>query len=99
MPKVKRGSPVFTSVPAMPSSRPSTVMATPLSGELFARVAPARSPSSIREQMSAGPNFSATPTRKGAKKIISMMPKDAPTKDEIMVMPSATPPRPCLVSG
>ena len=74
-------------------------MATPLSGEPRASVEPARRPSSISEQISAGPNFSATDTRTGARKIISVMPQEAPTKDEITVMPSAAPPRPCLVSG
>ena len=80
-------------------SSPSTVMATPLSGEPRASVEPASRPSSISEQISAGPNFSATITRIGDRKIISVMPHEAPTNDEITVMPSAAPPLPCLVSG
>ena len=99
MPKVKRGVPVSMSLPTMPISSPHTVMATPLSGEPRASVEPANRPSSISEQISAGPNFSATVTRIGDRKIISVMPHDAPTNEEITVMPSAAPPRPCLVSG
>ncbi len=74
-------------------------MATPLSGEPRASVEPANRPSSISEQISAGPNFNATVTSTGDRKIISVMPHEAPTKDEMTVMPSAAPPRPCLVSG
>ena len=44
-------------MPTSPSSRPSTVIATPLSGEPRASVEPASSPSSISEQISAGPNL------------------------------------------
>ncbi len=99
MPKVKRSAPVSRSVPTMPIIRPSTVMATPLTGEPRASVEPASRPSSISEQISAGPNCSATSTSTGARKIISVMPQEAPTKDANTVMPSATPPLPCLVNG
>ena len=99
MPKVKRGVPVSMSLPTMPISSPHTVMATPLSGDPRASVEPASKPSSISEQISAGPNFSATVTSTGERKIISVMPHDAPTNEEITVMPSAAPPLPFLVSG
>ncbi len=99
MPKVKRSAPVSRSVPTMPSIRPSTVMATPLTGEPRARVEPASRPSNIREHISAGPNCSATSTSTGARKIISVMPQEAPTKEANTVRPSATPPLPCLVMG
>ena len=91
--------PVSISAPTMPMIKPSTVMATPLSGEPRAKVEPASRPSSISEHTSAGPNFMATPTSTGARKIISVMPQLAPTNELITVMPSAAPPRPCLVSG
>jgi hypothetical protein len=87
------------SLPTMPISSPHTVMATPLSGEPRASVEPASRPSSISEHISAGPNLSATTTRIGARKIISVMPHEAPTKEEMTVMPSAAPPLPRLVSG
>ena len=41
----------------------------------------------------------AMPTSKGDAKIITMMPNDAAKNEEILVMPSAVPPLPCLVSG
>src|SRR5664279_5124871 len=91
MPKVKRGVPVSMSEPTMPSSSPQIVMATPLSGEPRASVEPAKRPSSISEQISAGPNLSATVTSTGDRKIISVMPQEAPTNDDITVMPSAAP--------
>src|ERR1700675_782104 len=74
-------------------------MATPLIGEPRAKVEPANRPSSISEQTSAGPNCSAARTRSGDRKIISVMPQEAPTKEANTVSPSATPPRPCLVIG
>ncbi len=74
-------------------------MATPLIGEPRASVEPASKPSSISEQTSAGPNCSAALTRSGDRKIISVMPQEAPTNEAITVSPSATPPRPCLVIG
>ncbi len=99
MPKVKRGWPVSISDPTMPSNRPNTVMAMPFSGEPLASVDPAIRPTSISEHTSAGPNSSAILTRIGARKIISVMPHEAPTNAAMTVMPSAVPPLPCLVSG
>src|ERR1700760_4507194 len=97
MPKVKRGWPVSMSDPTMPSNRPNTVMAMPLSGEPLASVEPAIRPTSISEHTSAGPNSSAILTRKGARKIISVMPKEAPMKAATTGIPSAVPPLPFLV--
>ena len=98
-PKVNRSAPVSRSEPTMPNNRPSTVIATPFSGDPLASVEPASNPSSINVQTSAGPNFSATSTSTGARNIISVMPQDAPMNEPITVMPSATPPLPCLVIG
>src|SRR3974390_2076433 len=99
MPKVKRGVPVSMSLPMMPIKRPQMVMATPLSGEPRASVEPANRPSNISEQISAGPNFKASTTRSADRKIISVMPQEAPPNEPMTVMPSAAPPRPFLVSG
>ena len=99
MPKVKRAAPLLTSVPTMPISRPTTVIATPLSGEPRAIVAPASRPSSMIEKISAGPNLNAIWTSNGDANTITMMPNDAAKNDAIMVMPSAVPPFPCLVMG
>ena len=99
MPKVKRGMAVSISEPTQPSTMPNTVMATPLSGEPPLKVDPASRPNSITAQTSAGPNCSAARPRTGASSTISVIPHEAPTKDASMVMESATPPLPCLVSG
>ena len=99
IPNVKRSAPVSRSVPTIPSISPSTVIATPLSGEPRASVEPAKRPSNMSEQISAGPNSSATRTRIGDRKIISVMPHEAPTNDAMTVNPRATPPLPCLVIG
>ena len=98
-PRVNRGIAVSTSEPTMPTSKPTSVIAMPLSGDPLIKVDPASRPSNISEHTSTGPNCRATRTRTGARNTISVMPKDAPTKDAIIVMPSATPPLPCLVSG
>ncbi len=99
MPKVSRGVPVSMSAPTMPMMRPSTVIATPLSGEPRASVEPASRPSNISEHTSDGPNFIAIDTSAGARKIISVMPNEAPINEPITVTLSATPPLPCLVIG
>src|SRR5499427_11136237 len=74
-------------------------MATPLIGEPRASVEPASRPNNISEQTSAGPNCNAAFTRSGERKIISVIPQEAPTNEAKTVRPSATPPRPCLVIG
>ena len=98
-PNEKRIVPVFTSVPTTPHIRPNSVIATPFSGEPRDIVAPASRPSSMMEKISVGPNLNATSTNNGEAKIMTMMPTDAAKNEQIMVMPSAVPPLPCLVSG
>ena len=98
-PKVKRCVPLLTSVPTMPIIRPITVIATPCSGEPLDMVPPHSRPSSMIEKISVGPNSNAMLTSRGDAKIITMMPNEAAKNEEIMVMPSAVPPVPCLVSG
>ena len=96
---MKRAVPLLTSVPTMPISRPTTVIAMPLSGEPLAIVPPASRPSSMIEKISAGPNFNATWTSSGEAKIITVMPNEAAKNEAIMVTPSAVPPLPCFVIG
>lgn len=74
-------------------------MATPFSGEPRDMVAPASRPSSMIEKISVGPNLKATSTSRGEAKIMTMMPTEAAKNEQIIVMPSAVPPLPCLVSG
>ncbi len=98
-PKVKRIVPELTSVPTMPISRPTVVIATPLIGEPRDIVAPASSPSSMIAASSAGPNLNAICTSSGEANTMTVMPKDAAKNDAIMVMPSAVPPFPLRVMG
>ena len=78
-----------------------TDVAAMFGGMFFGRrpLAPAISPSNITEKTSPGPNLNASFTRSGEKKIITRMPTDAAKNDASIVMPSAAPPRPCLVMG
>ena len=59
-PKVKRWAPLVTSVPIMPSSRPSTIMPTALIIEPEASTTDPISPKTMSEKYSAGPNLKAT---------------------------------------
>ena len=98
-PKAKRKLPLLTSVPTTPHSRPKSVIATPLSGEPRDMVEPASKPSNMIEKISVGPNLKAICTNNGDAKIMTMIPTDAAKNEAIIVMPSATPPLPCLVIG
>ena len=66
MPKLKRATPEFTSVPTRPSSSPSTIIAIALMSEPCASTTAAIRPSTISEKYSAAPNFSATSASGGA---------------------------------
>ena len=99
MSKVKRATPLLTSVPTAPRNRPKTVIATPLSGEPRDMVAPASRPIIMMELISVGPNLKAIDSSTGDRKTIIRIPTDAAKKDDIMVIPSAAPPRPFLVIG
>src|SRR3546814_11624575 len=67
MPKSKRATPEFTSVPTMPSSKPSRIMQMALGSEPEASTTAPIRPSTIRQKYSAGPNLKATSARGGAK--------------------------------
>ena len=66
MPKAKRATPELTSVPTMPSSRPSTIIAIAFSSEPCASTTAPIRPSTISEKYSAGPNLSASSDSGGA---------------------------------
>lgn len=91
--------PLFTSVPISPRIRPSTIIATSLSGEPCPTVEAATNASSISAQYSAGPNLSAASANMGANSMSSTMPTAEPQNDATHFMNSATPPRPCLAIG
>ena len=82
----------MTSVPMVPTNRPNSVIATPLSGEPRDMVAPASRPSSMMALISVGPNLKATTSSTGDRKIMIRMPTEAAKNDDIIVTPSAAPP-------
>jgi hypothetical protein len=94
MPKVKRSTPEFTSVPMRPSSSPNTTMAIALMSEPCASTVAATRPSTISEKYSDGPNFSATSASGGAATAMISV-ATVPAKNEPMAaVASAGPARP-----
>ena len=81
MSKVKRGTPELTSVPTMPSSRPSTIMASALSSEPEASTTAPMRPRIMSEKYSAGPNLKATSVNGTAKAARISVPTQ-PAKNE-----------------
>src|SRR3546814_5041648 len=77
MPKSKRATPEFTSVPTMPSNRPSKIMQMALGSEPEANTTAPIRPNTMSEKYSAGPNLKATSASGGAKpasKIVAKQP-------------------------
>ncbi len=74
-------------------------MATPLTADPLASVAPANRPSIIIEKYSAGPNLKATSTSSGENRIMTTMPALAPTKEAMTSMNRADPDLPLRASG
>ncbi len=86
--------PELTSVPTMPSSRPSTIIAIALTSEPLASTTAAISPSTISEKYSAGPNFSATSASGGANAATTSVAKVPAMNEPIAATASAVPARP-----
>ena len=72
-PNENRCRPELTSVPTMPSNRPSTIMPMAFTSEPLASTTAAMRPSTMSEKYSAGPNFSATSASGGANAAISIV--------------------------
>ncbi len=87
-------TPEFTSVPIMPSSRPTQTMASALRSEPRASTIAATSPNTMSEKYSAGENFSATSASGGANRAITTVAMQPAANDPIAAMPSAGPARP-----
>ena len=95
MPKLKRWTPVLTSEPTLPSSRPIATMASDFIMSPCASTAAATRPISISEKYSGEPNLSATSASGGPNSAISSVPT-VPAKNEPMAaIASAGPARPC----
>ena len=95
MSKLKRATPEFTSVPTMPSSRPSTIIATALSSEPEASTTAPIRPSTISEKYSAGPNLKASSVSGGAKAARISVPTQPAKNEPRPAAASAGPARPC----
>ena len=95
-PKVKRDMPELTSVPTMPTSRPSTIIAIVLSSEPCASTAAAISAMHISEKYSGAPNLSAISARGGPSSAIRIVPTVPAKNEPIAAMASAGPARPCF---
>ena len=94
--KEKRATPEFTSVPIMPSSRPSTTMASAFQMEPLASTTAAIRPSTISAKYSAGPNLKATSARGGAKAASRKVATVPAKKEPMAAMDRAAPARPRL---
>ena len=81
-------------MPMVPSSRPATPAARPLSTEPPTAASAVR-PSSTSMQYSGGPKASATLASGGASSIRPSVPKVPAMNEPMAAMPSATPARPC----
>jgi hypothetical protein len=95
MSKLKRATPEFTSVPTMPSSKPSTIIATALSSEPEASTTAPIRPRIISEKYSAGPNLKANSVSGGAKAARISVPTQPAKKEPRPAAARAGPARPC----
>ena len=95
MPKLKRCTPVLTSVPTMPSSRPIATMASDFTMSPCASTAAATRPISISEKYSGEPNLSAISASGGPNSAISSVPTVPAKNEPIAAIASAGPARPC----
>ncbi|OJU36891.1 MAG: hypothetical protein BGN94_04135 [Rhizobiales bacterium 68-8] len=96
MPKVKRRSPELMSVPTMPSSRPSSTIATALIGEPCASTTAAIRPNTISEQYSAGWKLSATSVSGGVNSTMTQVAIVPARNEPSAATASAAPALPCL---
>ncbi len=94
MPKLKRGTPVFTSEPTMPSSSPITTIASDFIMSPWASTAAAIRPISISEKYSGAPNRSATSASGGPASATRKVPTVPAKNEPIAAIASAGPARP-----
>ena len=87
--------PELTSVPASPSTSPSTTIASPLITSPWVITAEATNPISISEQYSAAPNASAHSPIGGPATAISNVPTQPAKNEASAAVASAGPARPC----
>ena len=96
-PKVKRGCPVWPSMPTVPRASPRQMANAPLARESPDSPPRAVRAKSISAQDSAGPNPSATSTRAGASSISIAVANVPAMNDPTAAVASAAPALPCRV--
>ena len=94
MPKVKRSAPELTSVPIMPSIRPSATIANALITEPLASTTAAIRPTTISAKYSVAPKWNATSASIGAKAAIRKVATQPAKNEPRAAMLSAAPARP-----
>ncbi len=92
--KLKRATPEFTSVPIIPSSSPSTTMASALRNDPCASTTAAIRPSTISAKYSAGPNLNAISESGGANAASRKVATVPAKNDPKAAIASAGPARP-----
>jgi hypothetical protein len=95
-PKVNRGVPVPMSWPTVPSSSPSTIIASALRVDPLASVIEAIRPSTISEKNSAGPKLNAAREMGAATRATTTVATVPAKKDPRAAVASALPARPRL---
>lgn len=93
--KLKRAHPESTSVPTLPSSRPSVTIASDLTISPWASTAAATKPISISEKYSGELNLRAISAIGGPNNAISIVQKVPAKNEPRAAIASATPARPC----
>jgi len=98
-PKVSRSAPVTMSSPTEARMKPIRIETSDLSGLPPPRPINDEKVRSWMAKNSGGPNLRATSARMGAKSVIRITEKSAPTKDEVKAAVSAGPPSPRRAIG
>lgn len=95
MSKLKRLQPELTSVPTVPSNRPTVTIASDLTMSPWASIAAVTKPISIREKYSVGPNSNASSAIDGPNSAMIKVQAVPAKKEPMAAIPSAGPARPC----
>jgi hypothetical protein len=95
-PKVKRSTPLTTSMPTVETQMPAVIIMKALSIEPPTMKIVTTKPRTISEKYSGGPNLRAATTRMGENTFRPMVLRVPATNEANAAMPSAAPARPCL---
>src|SRR4030042_4664352 len=93
--KVKRDTPVLTSVPMRPKNSPTRIIATALITEPWASTTAEMRPKTMSEKYSGDENLWEKEAREGPKIAMNNVPTHPAKKEPRAAMERATPARPC----